>query len=159
MSRPEGFAPGGFAPGGFAPGGFAPGPDGDTYETRPPRSIAALFADLANHIGTLLRLELALFRAELTEKLRRLRLGLVTLMVGLFLALSGWLALIAAAIIALATVVRPWLAALIIGAAAMTVAGLLLYLAKRWLAPASLVPRRTIGALGESEAWVEESVP
>jgi hypothetical protein len=141
------------------PEGFAPGPDGDTYQTRPPRSIAALLADLANDIRTLFRLELALFKAELVEKLRRLGCGLATLVLGVFLALSGWLALLAAAIMALATVVRPWLAAMIVGAAAMVVAGLLLYLARRWLAPASLVPRRTVGAVREDEAWVEEHVP
>ena len=64
MSDPDTMAP-----------GPAPGPDEAGYAPRPERSIAALLAGLANDMRTLFRLELALFKAELAEKLRRLGRG------------------------------------------------------------------------------------
>lgn len=141
------------------PDAFAPGPDEDPYRTRHPRSIASLLTDLANEIRALFRLELALFKVELAEKLHRLGLGLAAVAIGGFLAISGWLALLAAAVLALAMVVRPWLAALIVGIAALLVAVLMLYLGKRWLEARSLVPRRTLNSLRQGEAWIKERLP
>lgn len=137
---------------------FARRPE-ESYQARPQRSIAALLSDLAEEIRSLFRLELALFKAELAEKLSRLGRGLAALAAGAVLAFSGWLVLLAAAVLALAMVLRPWLAALIVGIAAMLVAGLLLYLAKRWLDAQSLVPRRSLSSLRQDEAWVEERLP
>lgn len=138
---------------------FAPGPDEAAYRPRPPRSIAALLADLADEIRTLFRLELALFKTELAEKLQRLGRGLAAAAMGAVLAFSGWLVLLAAAVLALEIVLPPWLAALIVGVAAMLVAGLMLYLAKRWLDAQKLVPRRSLGSLRQDEAWLGERLP
>lgn len=136
-------------------------PENDPFQSRPPppRSIAALLADLAEQIRTLLRLELALFRAELAEKLHRLGFGLAAVAVGAVLAFSGWLALLLAAVLAFAIVLPPWLAALIVGVVALLVAGLLLFLGKRWLDAKKLVPRRSLSSLRQDEAWVEERLP
>jgi hypothetical protein len=142
-----------------SPDAFARGPDDPPYRPRPEHSIASLLADLANEIRALFRLEVALFKAELAEKLHRLGRGLAALAVGGILAFSGWIAVLAAAVLALATVVRPWLAALIVGIAAMAVAALLFYLAKRWLDARSLVPRRTLNSLRADEAWIKERLP
>jgi hypothetical protein len=134
--------------------------EGDPFQSRPPpRSIAALLADITDQIRTLLRLEIALFKAELAEKLHRLGLGLAALAIGAVLAVSGWLALLAAAVLALAIVLPPWLAALIVGVAALIVAGLLALLGKRWLDAKSLVPRRSLDSLRQDEAWIGERLP
>lgn len=137
-------------------GAEAPGPDQPAYGARPERSIAALLAGLANDMRALLRLELALFKAELAEKLRRLGRGAVALAIGVFLLLSGWALLLAAATLGLATAVRPWLAALIIAIAAVLVGVLLLYLGKRWLDPDQLVPRRSLASLRADKARIRE---
>jgi hypothetical protein len=142
-----------------SPDGFAPGPEEAAYRPRSERSIASLLADLANEIRALLRLEVALFRAELAEKLQRIGRGVAALAAGGILAFSGWMALLAAAVLALAMVVRPWLAALIVGIASLAVAALLLYLGKRWLDTRLLVPRRSLNSLREDEAWTRERVP
>ncbi len=135
-------------------------PENDPFQSRPPpRSIAALLADLAEQIRRLLRLELALFKVELAEKLHRLGFGLAAVAVGAVLALSGWLALLAAAVLALTIVLPPWLAALIVGVVALLVAGLLLFLGKRWLDAKRLVPRRSLNSLRQDEAWVGERLP
>ncbi|HEV2100724.1 MAG TPA: phage holin family protein [Stellaceae bacterium] len=126
---------------------FAPEPEEAEYRSGPRRSITGLIADLADQIHTLLRLELALFKAEAAEKLRRLGFALAALAAGVFLVFSGWIALLATAVLALATAVRPWLAALIVGLAALLLGVLLLYLGKRWLAPEALVPRRVLNSL------------
>jgi membrane protein len=133
---------------------FAPEPEEDDYRSRPQRSIAELIADLADELRTLLRLEVALFKAELAEKLRRLGLGLVALAVGAFFILSGWIVLLATAALALATIVHPWLAALIVALAVLVVGALLLYLGKRWLDPEALVPRRALNSLRSGDTPV-----
>ena len=125
---------------------FAPEPEEAGYPP-PPHPIAALLAELANEVRALAGLEIALFRAELAAKLRRLQLGLIALAIGAFLLVSGWIALLAAATLALATVMRPWLAALIVGLAALLAGGLLLAIGKKCLDPGSLAPRRTLSAL------------
>jgi hypothetical protein len=56
-------------------------------------------------------------------------------------------------------VVRPWLAALIVGIAALLVGGALLYVGKRWLDARLLVPRRTLNSLREDETWIRARVP
>jgi membrane protein len=133
---------------------FAPGPEEDAYQSRPQRSIAELIADLADELRTLLRLEVALFKAELAQKLRRLGFALVALAGGAFFILSGWIALLATAALALATIVRPWLAALIVALAVLVVGALLLYLGKRWLDPETLVPRRALNSLRSGDTRV-----
>ena len=134
----------------------APEPEEASGQPRPERPIAALIADLANQMRALLRLEVALFKIELAGKLHRLGFGLIALAVGAFLVFSGWIALLATATLALATVVRPWPAALIVGVVALLVGGLLLYLGKRWLDPESLVPRRSLSSLRQDETWIRE---
>ena len=140
----------------MSPDAVSPEPEEAGDQPRPERPIAALIADLANQMRALLRLEVALFKAELAGKLHRLGLGLIALAIGAFLVFSGWIALLATATLALATVVRPWLAALIVGLAALLVGVLLLYLGKRWLDPESLVPRRSLSSLRQDEAWIGE---
>ena len=127
---------------------FAPEPEEEAgYPSPPPHPIAALLAELANEVRALAGLEIALFRAELAAKLRRLQIGLIALAIGAFLLVSGWIALLAAATLALATVMRPWLGALIVGLAALLAGGLLLAIGKKYLDPGSLAPRRTLSTL------------
>jgi hypothetical protein len=140
----------------MSPDAVAPEPEEAGERPRPERPIGALIADLANQMRALLRLEVALFKAELAVKLHRLALGLIALAVGAFLVFSGWIALLATATLALATVVRPWLAALIVGLVALLAGALLLYLGKRWLNPESLVPRRSLSSLRQDQTWIRE---
>ncbi len=123
------------------------------------RSVATLLAALAEETGALIRHELALFKVELNQKLGRLGVGGAALAIGGVLAFSGWLALLAAAILGLARVLAPWLAALIIGGV-LVLAGLaVLYFGKTRLNSRALVPRRTLRSLGKDEAWVKDQLP
>jgi hypothetical protein len=120
------------------------------------RSFAALLSDLASETGLLLRQEAALFKAELGEQFGRAGTGVALLVVGAVVALSGWLALLAAAVIGLAHVLPAWAAALIVGAVVLALGGVMIWLGRRRLEAANFVPRRTLASLREDEAWLRE---
>jgi hypothetical protein len=96
-------------------------------------STRELVQDLSRQTSTLIRQEMRLAQAELTEKGRHAGKG-----AGMFggaglVALYGVGALVAAAILGLATVLEPWIAAAAIGAGLLLVAGILALTGKREL--------------------------
>jgi hypothetical protein len=134
------------------------GPDIDEPRARSGRPVAALISDLAAETSTLVRQEIALFKAELNEKLTRIGVGAGALAAGGMIAFSGWLALVAAAIIGLSYVLAPWLSALIIGMVVIALGAALLLFGKSRLKADALVPRRTLNSLREDEAWIRDQV-
>lgn len=90
-----------------------------------PRDLSAgeLTVQLGNQVSQLLRDELALARAELFARARQAVLGGGMLGTGALLGLTGWLALVAAAIAGIAVVLPVWAAALIVGGFLVLVAG------------------------------------
>jgi hypothetical protein len=96
-------------------------------------STRDLVQDLSRQTSTLIRQEMRLAQAELTEKGRHAGKG-----AGMFggaglVALYGVGALVAAAILGLATVLEPWIAAAAIGAGLLLVAGILALTGKKEL--------------------------
>jgi Putative Actinobacterial Holin-X, holin superfamily III len=88
-------------------------------------STRDLVQDLSRQTSTLIRQEMRLAQAELTEKGRHAGKG-----AGMFggaglVALYGVGALVAGAILGLATVLEPWIAAAAIGAGLLLLAGVL----------------------------------
>jgi len=134
------------------------GPDVEEPRVRSGRPVAALLSDLAGETSTLVRQEIALFKAELNEKLVRAGVGAGAIAAGGVMAFSGWLALVAAAIIGLSYVVAPWLSALIIGVVVIGLGAGLALFGKSRLKAGALVPRRTLNSLREDEAWVRDQV-
>jgi hypothetical protein len=134
------------------------GPEVETRRAPPGRPVAALLSDLANETGTLFSQELALFKAELQEKLARAGAGAGALAAGGLVAFSGWLALLAAAILGLSYALAPWLSALIVGLVVITLGAGLLLLGKNRLNSDALVPRRTLNSLREDQAWIRDQV-
>ena len=101
------------------------------------RPLGELVQDLSRQTSTLIRQEMRLAQAELTEKGRHAGKG-----AGMFggaglVALYGAGALIAAAILGLATVIEPWIAAAAIGVGLLLIAGLLALTGKKELEDAS----------------------
>jgi len=120
------------------------------------RSIAVLLSDLAGEAMLLVRQEIALLKAELREKFGRVGQGATAFGAGAALAFSGWLVLLACAVLALATVVQPWLAALIVAVVVLAIGGILLLIGKKQFDADNLVPRRTMRTLREDEEWIRE---
>ena len=134
-------------------------PDGpEVIDQRPKadRSIAALLSDLASESLLLIRQEVALLKAELHEKFSRVGQGATALGAGALIAYSGWLVLLAAAVLGLATVLPAWLAALIVGLLVLGIGAALLLIGKNRFGGQSLVPSRTVRTLREDEAWLRE---
>ena len=95
------------------------------------RALGELVQDLSRQTSTLIRQEMRLAQAELTEKGRHASKG-----AGMFggagvIALYGVGALIAAAILGLATVLEPWIAAAAVGAGLLAIAGILALTGKK----------------------------
>jgi Putative Actinobacterial Holin-X, holin superfamily III len=97
------------------------------------KPLGELVQDLSRQTSTLIRQEMRLAQAELTEKGRHAGKG-----AGMFggagvVALFGVGALVAAAILGLATVLEPWIAAAAIGVGLLLVAGVLALTGKKEL--------------------------
>ena len=134
-------------------------PDGDEQidaRTRAERPIGMLLSDLASEAALLIRQELALFKAEMSEKFGRAGQGTAMLAAGGLIVFSGWLVLLAAAVLALSLVLPGWASALIIGAAVLVVGVILLLVGKNRIAAKSLTPDRTLRSLREDQAWLTE---
>jgi Putative Actinobacterial Holin-X, holin superfamily III len=129
----------------------------DTATTARDTSTRDLVQDLSRQTSTLIRQEMRLAQAELTEKGRHAGKG-----AGMFggaglVALYGVGALIAAAIIGLATVIEPWIAAAAVGAGLLIVAGILALTGKKELEEASPPkPEQTLESVQRDVETVKE---
>jgi hypothetical protein len=123
-------------------------------------SMGALFAQLSDDLSTLMRQELRLAQAEMTEKGKKAGVGIgmfggagiVT-----FLALQ---ALTACLIALLATAMDVWVAALIITVIYAAGAGVLALTGKKQVSEATPpVPEQTVDTLKEDVQWAKTQLP
>jgi Putative Actinobacterial Holin-X, holin superfamily III len=136
------------------------GGEGDRREGggRSELSFRELLSALTGEIHLLLRQETALFRAELREARDRVGRGVFFLAFGALFFLGGFLALLAAAALALQAFLAPPFAALVVGLLALLFGGVLLVLGKRALRARSLMPRRTLASLRADDAFLREEL-
>jgi uncharacterized membrane protein YqjE len=118
------------------------------------RSVSELVQQLSAQTQTLVRQELALAQIELKEKGKRAGIG-----AGMFggsglFALYGLGALVATAILALATAVDPWLAALIVAVVLLAIAGVLALTGKKQVEEAT--PPAPEQAIAEGQQTIDE---
>lgn len=115
-------------------------------ELRQERSIGELFGQLSQDMTMLVRQEVQLARAEMSEKLSRLTTNLVSVIGGGFVAYVGALALVAALILALNDLasISPWVSALIVGAVLAIGGYAMLRRGLGELKRVDLAPRRTV---------------
>jgi uncharacterized membrane protein YqjE len=122
------------------------------------RSLGELFTDLTRDFTTLFRKEITLAKVELTEKATEVAKSAAMLAVGGFIAYAGFLALLAAAIIALAYVVPWWLSALIVALVVLLVGYILVQSGLNKLKSENLAPHHTQESLKEDAEWAKEQV-
>jgi hypothetical protein len=120
------------------------------------RSLAELTKQLSDQASTLARKEVELAKAEMAIKAKRLGIGAGAFgaagLVGLF-ALG---ALTATAILALATAMEPWLAALIVTAIYAVAAGVLALVGRsRVEAGTPPVPEEAVESVKEDVEWAK----
>jgi hypothetical protein len=115
-------------------------------ELRQERGVAELFGQLSQDMTMLVRQEVQLARAEMSEKLSRLTANLVSVVAGGFVAYVGALALVAALILALNNLasISPWVSALIVGAVLAIAGYAMLRRGLGELKRVDLAPRKTV---------------
>jgi len=114
------------------------------------RSLGELIGDLTQDITKLVRQELTLARAEMSEKAGNIGKQLGLLAIGGALAYSGVLAIVAALVILVAMLGLPyWASALIVGIVVAAIGGLLVKKGLDAIRGQDLVPRQTLETLKE----------
>jgi hypothetical protein len=134
-----------------------PGQQGSPLQQAPPqnsdRSLGELLRDLAQQTTTLVRDEVQLAQTEMTQKAAQAGRDVGMVAGGAAIAHAGALAIIAGIVIALAQVIAPWLAALIVG---VVVVGAGYALAQRGMVALKRidpVPRAPVQTLKEDQQW------
>ena len=110
-------------------------------------SIPTMLRRLTDELVTLFRQEMALARAEISRSVTSFIAGAASLATGGVVLFAGFLVLLAAAVLGLATVMRPWLAALIVGVVAGIIGYLMVRAGRKALDPDRLKPARTAQSL------------
>ena len=111
----------------------------------PEASTGELVRQAAEQISRLVRDELTLAKAEMTQKGKRVGVGAGLLTGGGLVALYGVAALLAATVLALAEVMPGWLAALIVAVVLLGAAGVLAALGRAKVSQATpLTPEQTV---------------
>ncbi len=119
-------------------------------------SVGALLGSLVNETGTLVRQEIHLASAEMSQKAKRAVVDVGVVGMGGALLHAGVLALIAALILGLGTLVPMWIAAAVIG---VVVAGAGFGILKKGmtaLKEIDPVPQRTMATLQQDKAFLKE---
>ena len=130
------------------------------------RSIGQLLKELTSETSTLLRQEVDLAKTEMTEKASRLGANLGELTVGGAVLFLGALALLAAVVFALTSLldqfmslgVAVWLAPLIVGLVLAAIGYSLVQKALQTLKRESLAPQKTTASLQENKEWLRTKI-
>jgi uncharacterized integral membrane protein len=126
------------------------------------KSLPSLFSDLARETVDLVRQEMALARAEISQKITSAERGLVALIVGGVIILAGLMLLLQAVVNALGMALpeetAPWLAPLIVGAVVAVIGYAMLKGGRSRLQPDNLMPNRTVESLRRDAAVAQETV-
>lgn len=133
---------------------------------REERSIGQLLKELRDETTTLLRQEVDLAKTEMSEKASRVGSNLGSLAMGGAVAFLGALALLAAVVYGLTSLldqfmslgVAVWLAPLIVGIVLAVIGYSLVQKALQTLKQESVTPRKTTETLQENKEWLRAKV-
>jgi uncharacterized membrane protein len=122
------------------------------------RSVGDLLTGLTSDLATLFRQEIQLARAETMEKVSQMTQSLVWMAAGGLVAYAGFIGLLIAVIVGLATFMPLWLSALIVGVVVIVVGVVLIQSGRSQLQQLNVVPERTIASIQEDAALVKEKM-
>ena len=132
------------------------------YSNKEDRSFGSLFAELTQETTTLVQQEVALAKAEMSEKISQVGSGLATLIIGGFILFAGLLKLLDAVIFGIAELLppdlTPWLAALIVGVIVAIIGAVMLQKGRSNLKSKNLAPRRTAESLRRDTEFAKEQI-
>lgn len=127
-----------------------------SVEPRDNRTFPELLGNLMHETSELLRTEGRLIRAELSDKLTQIQVAGGSLAAGAICLLVALIVLAQALVIALAEMMDPGWAALIVGVVIAAIGVGLLYKGKKDLEPSSLAPNETAEQLRRDGRLVKE---
>jgi predicted phage tail protein len=119
-----------------------------------------LFSDLAQQLTILIRQEWLLARTELSQKGARLGKDIAFVAMGAAILYAGFLAIVAAVIIGLATAgMAWWLAALLVGVVIAGAGSLLVVMGLSAIRAEDLTPRQTVETLRQDAQVLKRGIP
>ena len=127
------------------------------------RTVAAVLTDMKDELKDFVSTRLALFKAEVNEKLKTLKIAVPLAATGLALLLTAYL-LLTLALVALVFAFLPdnayrWcLAFVILGVLWAILGGVAAWFAKRELELRGLIPKKTIRVLKDDKIWIQSEV-
>ena len=140
------------------PGRSPDGGPGRGETPRPEKSLSGLLSDLASETTTLVRKEIELAKAEMSQKVGEAVTGVVALAGGALVAFAGLIYLLLAAVYGLTRVIPDWAAALAVGGGVLIVGLIMVLLGKSKLSAANLQPKRTLDTLQEDKRWAKSQL-
>lgn len=125
---------------------------------RDDRPLSELLRNLVDQLSSIIRHEIGLARAEMSEKASKAGSGVAMLAMALVLGIGAVVILLGAGVAALSNVMEPWISALIVGGAAALVAALMAAKGKSNLKPGNLAPSRAMHSVQADTQLVKEKV-
>jgi hypothetical protein len=130
--------------------------------TREDRSLSSLVSDLTRETSELMRKEVELGKAEISDKITQVQHSMIALAIGAALILVGLFYVLDAVVYGLAELLppdlSPWLSALVVGVIVAIVGYVLLKKGQHDLEPENLVPTRTTESLQKDKQMLEEKI-
>jgi uncharacterized membrane protein YqjE len=122
------------------------------------RSVAEVLQDIVQNIREIFRSEFRLAKVEIHAEAAKALRSSIPLVIGLVLSLYAVGFILLAAVHALSTVVEPWLASFIVGAAVLVISISLINIGKKRLKQVKVVPEKTIGTVKENVQWARNQM-
>ena len=131
-------------------------PTGDLHD----QPLGELFKKLSDDLSSLVRQELKLAQAEMTEKGRKAGLGVGMFGAAGIIVLLALITLTACVVALLATAMEVWIAALIVTVVYGAAAGVLAITGKQRVSEATPpVPEQTVESVEEDVQWAKTQLP
>lgn len=119
------------------------------------RSIGSLVNDIVGNVQEIIRSEVRLAKAEVTEELTKARRAMIWLVAGAVIATMAFGFLLLTAVYVLAHFFQPWVAALIVALGSGAIGGALAAVGASQMKRVSLPPPRTITSVQENLQWAK----
>jgi uncharacterized membrane protein YqjE len=119
------------------------------------RSIGSLVNDIVGNVQEIIRSEVRLAKAEVTEELTKARRAMIWLVAGAVLATMAFGFLLLTIVYVLAHFFQPWVAALIVALGSGAIGGALAAIGASQMKRVSLPPPRTITSVQENLQWAK----
>ncbi|HEX7796265.1 MAG TPA: phage holin family protein [Vicinamibacterales bacterium] len=119
------------------------------------RSIGSLVNDIVGNVQEIIRSEVRLAKAEVTEELTKARRAVIWLVAGAVIATMAFGFLLLTAVYVLAHFFQPWVAALIVALGSGAIGGALAAVGASQMKRVSLRPPRTITSVQENLQWAK----